>query len=197
MRGRASSGGKRSAWRGSARTRRRGTCGWLGRLAAWPGKLTGRVGEPVLQGDANGKRRALVWRRLEIDLPAEEAREASRERETHAGPAIASRQRPIDLPEVVEDEPTGRGRNADAGVTHPIHGPVVLDVDRDGDGAIARELVRVVQQVDQDLRDFAAVAAYAGQHPCRLVDLGTRRGRRPTPRDGVAERLPGIERVGP
>src|SRR5580700_10770440 len=116
MRGRASSGGKRSAWRASARTRRRGTCGLLGRLAAWPGKLTGRVGEPVLQWDTDGKRRALVWRRLEIDLPAEEAREAPRERETHAGPAVASRQRSIDLAKVVENEPTGRRRNADAGV---------------------------------------------------------------------------------
>src|SRR5260221_4745349 len=111
--------------------------------AVRPQETSGPVRPLVFDGELDPERRALSQRRLDVDLPAEEAREALRERQAEAGSTVLARARAVHLTELLEHHLLQVARDADAGVGHRVDDAVVAR--RDGHANLARrgELVRV------------------------------------------------------
>src|SRR5678815_6022015 len=79
----------------------------------------------VLERERDGERRAFAERRSEFDGATEDVRETLRKCQTESRAAVATRGRPIDLPELLEHVLLRVGRDPDAGVLYAVDDAVV------------------------------------------------------------------------
>ena len=136
-------------WQVAARRQR---CRWRRRRRAHPRRRGSYLIGFELLGQDKTERAALPWRALDLDLPAQQPRQVTRDRQPQTGAAVTAVTGAIDLMEGVEDRLVLVGRDADAGVTDcEDDTTVLLLVDGQADFSVLGELDGVGQQVLQDL----------------------------------------------
>jgi len=105
---------------------------------------------------------ALARLAVHADLAAHQADQPLRDRESEAGPALASRVVRMRLDEGVEDGGLMLVGNPDAGVSHGAADESEVAVGRleaNLDLALLRELERVAREIDEDLAETARIAS--------------------------------------